>query len=61
MREDPLPPENRWVLDPNEVKVDVAAIPLTPQGASIAPIALASLLGGEDRSPVPRRERRCTT
>jgi hypothetical protein len=54
MREDPLPPENRWVLDPNEVKVDVAAIPLTPQGASIAPIALASLLGGED--PLARPE-----
>ena len=48
MREDPLPPENRWVLDPIEVKADVAAIPLTPQGASIAPIALGSLLGSED-------------
>ncbi len=48
MREEPLPPENRWVLDPNEVKADVAAIPLTPQGASIAPIALGSLLGNDD-------------
>ena len=48
MREDPLPPENRWVLDPIEVKADVAAIPLTPQGASIAPIALGSLLGNDD-------------
>ena len=54
MREEPLPPENKWVLDPNEVKVDVAAIPLTPKGASIAPIALASLLGGED--PLARPE-----
>jgi hypothetical protein len=48
MREDPLPPENRWVLDPIEVKADVAAIPLTPSGASIAPIALGSLLGNDD-------------
>ena len=48
MREEPLPPETRWVLDPNEEKADVAAIPLTPQGASIAPIALASLLGTDD-------------
>ncbi|MGC2306206.1 hypothetical protein [Candidatus Binatus sp.] len=48
MREEPLPLENRWVLDPNEEKADVAAIPLTPQGASIAPIALASLLGSDD-------------
>jgi hypothetical protein len=48
MREEPLPPESRWVLDPNEVKADVAAIPLTPQGASIAPIALGSLLGSDD-------------
>jgi hypothetical protein len=48
MREEPLPPETRWVLDPNEEKADVAAIPLTPQGASIAPIALASLLGNDD-------------
>jgi hypothetical protein len=48
MREEPLPPETRWVLDPNEEKADVAAIPLTPEGASIAPIALASLLGNDD-------------
>ena len=48
MREEPLPPEGRWVLDPNEEKADVAAIPLTPQGASIAPIALGSLLGNDD-------------
>jgi hypothetical protein len=48
MREDPLPPENKWVLDPIEVKADVAAIPLTPSAASIAPIALSSLLGNED-------------
>ena len=54
MREEPLPPENRWVLDPHEVKADVAAIPLTPKGASIAPIALASLLGSED--PLSRPE-----
>jgi len=48
MREDPLPPENKWVLDPVQVKADVAAIPLTLPGASIAPIALSSLLGNED-------------
>jgi hypothetical protein len=48
MREEPLPSEDRWVLDPIEVKADVAAIPLTPQGASIAPIALGSLLGSDD-------------
>jgi hypothetical protein len=54
MREEPLPPENRWVLDPHEEKADVAAIPLTPKGASIAPIALASLLGSED--PLSRPE-----
>ncbi|MGA7871661.1 MAG: hypothetical protein WCA22_12260, partial [Candidatus Binatus sp.] len=54
MREEPLPPETRWVLDPNEEKADVAAIPLTPQGASIAPIALASLLGSDD--PLARPE-----
>jgi hypothetical protein len=54
MREEPLPPETRWVLDPNEEKADVAAIPLTPQGASIAPIALGSLLGNDD--PLARPE-----
>jgi hypothetical protein len=54
MREDPLPIESRWVLDPLEEKADVAAIPLTPQGASIAPIALASLLGTDD--PMARPE-----
>jgi hypothetical protein len=54
MREEPLPLESRWVLDPLEEKADVAAIPLTPQGASIAPIALASLLGTDD--PMARPE-----
>jgi hypothetical protein len=54
MREEPLPPESRWVLDPHEEKADVAAIPLTPHGASIAPIALGSLLGSDD--PLARPE-----
>jgi hypothetical protein len=54
MREEPLPPENHWVLDPNEEKADVAATPLTPKGASIAPIALGSLLGNDD--PLARPE-----
>jgi hypothetical protein len=54
MREDPLPPETKWVLDPIQEKADVAAIPLTPKGASIAPIALGSLLGNED--PLARPE-----
>jgi hypothetical protein len=48
MREEPLPLENKWVLDPVEVKADVAAVPFTPQNASIAPIALGSLLGNDD-------------
>jgi hypothetical protein len=54
MREEPLPPETKWVLDPQQEKADVAAIPLTPKGASIAPIALGSLLGNED--PLARPE-----
>ncbi len=54
MREEPLPPENRWVLDPNEEKADVAAVPFTPQNASIAPIPLGSLLGSDD--PLARPE-----
>ena len=54
MREEPLPPENRWVLDPNEEKADVAAVPFTPKDASIAPIALGSLLGTDD--PLARPE-----
>jgi hypothetical protein len=54
MREEPLPPETRWILDPVQQKADVAAIPLTPEGANIAPIALASLLGGDD--PLARPE-----
>jgi len=53
MREQPLPLENRWVLDPIQQKADVAATPLTPQGASIAPIALGSLLGNDDPLAVP--------
>ena len=54
MREEPLPLESRWVLDPLAEKADVAAIPLTPEGASIAPIPLGSLLGNDD--PLARPE-----
>ncbi len=54
MREEPLPLENRWVLDPNEEKADVAAVPFAPQNASIAPISLGSLLGSDD--PLARPE-----
>lgn len=48
MREDPLPPEGKWVLDPNDEKADVAAVPFIAEGASIAPIPLGSLLGSDD-------------
>ena len=54
MREEPLPPEKSWVLDPNEEKADVAAVPFSPKDASIAPIALGSLLGTDD--PLARPE-----
>jgi hypothetical protein len=48
MREQALPPETKWVLDPKNAKADVAAVPLSTRGASIAPIPLSSLLGGDD-------------
>jgi hypothetical protein len=54
MREDPLPPEGKWVLDPIDEKADVAAVPFVTEGASIAPIPLGSLLGSED--PLARPE-----
>jgi hypothetical protein len=48
MREESLPPEGKWVLDPIDEKADVAAVPFITEGASIAPIPLGSLLGSED-------------
>lgn len=54
MRAAPLPLENKWVLDPITEKADVAAVPFTVEGASIAPIALSSLLGSDD--PLARPE-----
>ena len=54
MREEPLPPEGKWVLDPQNEKADVAAVPFIAEGASIAPIPLGSLLGGDD--PLARPE-----
>ncbi len=48
MREEALPPENKWVLDPENSKIDVAAVPFSPAEASIAPIALSSVLGADD-------------
>lgn len=44
MREQELPPESRWVLDPVTEKSDVAATPLNPAGARIAPISLDSIM-----------------
>jgi hypothetical protein len=54
MREEPLPPEAKWVLDPTNEKADVAAVPFTAEGAAIAPIPLSSLLGNDD--PLTRPE-----
>jgi hypothetical protein len=54
MREEPLPPETKWVLDPNNEKIDIAAVPFTAEGAAIAPIPLSSLLGNDD--PLTRPE-----
>ena len=48
MREEALPPEDKWVLDPANEKADVAAVPFKAEGASIAPIPLSSLLGNDD-------------
>ncbi len=44
MREEALPPESRWVLDPVTQNSDVAATPLNPAGARIAPISLDSIM-----------------
>jgi hypothetical protein len=48
MREESLPPEGKWVLDPQDEKADIAAVPFITEGASIAPIPLGSLLGSDD-------------
>jgi hypothetical protein len=48
MREEALPLESKWVLDPINPKADIAAVPFSPENASIAPIALSSVLGADD-------------
>lgn len=47
MREEKLPDESRWVLDPRDEHADVAAVPFNPENANIAPIPLNSLLGAQ--------------
>lgn len=47
MREEPLPPETRWILDPVHQKADIAAVPLNPERAAIAPIPIDSILSSE--------------
>ncbi len=44
MREEALPPESRWVLNPVTENSDVAATPLNPAGSRIAPISLDSIM-----------------
>jgi hypothetical protein len=46
-REEGLPPESKWVLDPSGESVDVAAVPFNPVGANIAPIPLGSIVATE--------------
>ncbi|MGO9604789.1 MAG: hypothetical protein ACLQAT_15620 [Candidatus Binataceae bacterium] len=46
-REEPLPPEGKWVLDPTSEAIDVAAVPFNPSGANIAPIPLGSIMATE--------------
>lgn len=41
-REDPLPDESHWVLDPYRQSADLAAIPLNPPKANIAPVPLSA-------------------
>jgi hypothetical protein len=48
MRQEALPPEGKWVLDPSNPRADIAAVPFSPENASIAPIALSSVLGADD-------------
>jgi hypothetical protein len=43
-REEGLPPESKWVLNPANEAVDVAAVPFNPAGANIAPIPLGSIM-----------------
>jgi hypothetical protein len=47
MREEPLPPETKWILDPNNEKADIAAVPLNPERAAIAPIPIDSILSSD--------------
>ncbi|HKN02051.1 MAG TPA: hypothetical protein VJX23_16170 [Candidatus Binataceae bacterium] len=46
-REEPLPPEGKWVLNPSSEAIDVAAVPFNPAGANIAPIPLGSIMATE--------------
>jgi hypothetical protein len=46
-REEGLPPESKWVLDPSGEAIDVAATPFNPVGANIAPIPLGSIMATE--------------
>lgn len=46
-REEGLPPEAKWVLDPSGEAIDVAATPFNPAGANIAPIPLGSIMATE--------------
>lgn len=50
MREDVLPPETRWVLDPKNVTADVAAVPFSPENANLAPIPFNALMGAQPGS-----------
>ncbi len=46
-REEPLPLETKWVLNPSSQSIDVAAVPFNPSGANIAPIPLGSIMATE--------------
>jgi len=45
MREQALPSETKWVLDPKTESADVAAVPFSAENANVAPIPYSSFMG----------------
>ncbi len=52
VRDDPLPPEPKWILDPKNDKADIAALPFPPSKARFTTIPLAWFLGANAETTI---------
>lgn len=53
VRDDPLSPEDKWILDPKDASVDLAAVPFAPSKSHFTTIPLSWFLHETEATTIP--------